>query len=70
MAKNGSNGKVKGEAGSGNTGNKISTKQNAKLADIYTSAKSTMEPEDYSQGWPDNSGQLHNTNFTGKRKGA
>ena len=42
---------------------------NAKLGDIYTAAKSTMEPADYSKGYPTPEGALHNTNFSGKRPG-
>lgn len=49
-------------------GDKISTRQNVKLGDIYSAAKSTMGPTDYSQGYPMNEGALQNTNFSGKSR--
>lgn len=55
--------------GKSSGGDKISTRQNVKNADIYSAAKSTFGPTDYSQGYPANEGALHNTNFSGKRPG-
>lgn len=42
---------------------------NAKLADIQTAAKSTMDAADYSDGYPVNPGTLHNKNYSGQPKG-
>lgn len=60
---------AKGSKSSG--GDKISTRQNVKVggSNIYSAAKSTFGPTDYSQGFPANEGALHNTNFSGKRPG-
>lgn len=54
--------------GKSSGGDRISTKQNVKMGDIHTAAKSTMGPTDYSQGWPANEGVLQNTNFSGKSR--
>lgn len=56
---------AKGKSDSG----KPNSRQNAKLGDIYTAAKSTMEAADYSKGYPTPEGALHNMNFSGKRPG-
>jgi hypothetical protein len=49
-------------------GQKINTEANTRLADIYTAAKSTMEPHDYEQGYPPNEGRVLNANFGGRSK--
>ena len=51
-------------------GDKISTRQMIKVggSNIYSAAKSTMGPTDYSQGYPMNEGALQNTNFSGKSR--
>ena len=49
-------------------GGKRGLRQSAKLGDIYTAAKSSMEPADYERGYPPNENELLNKNFsTGKR---
>ena len=44
----------------------ISMRQNTRRGDIYSAAKSTMEPADYSRGYPANEGELLNMNFSGR----
>jgi hypothetical protein len=50
----------------GSEGGKIDTEQNAKLEDIYTAAKSTMEAADYSSGWPAQPGNLRQGVWQGR----
>jgi hypothetical protein len=40
--------------------------ETVKLEDIYTAAKSTMEPADYSRGYPPQPGIMRNANLTTK----
>jgi hypothetical protein len=51
---------------SGSDGNKIDTSQNAKLQDIYSAAKSTMEAADYSSGYPAQPGNLRQGVWQGR----
>jgi hypothetical protein len=50
---------------SGSDANKISG-ESAKLEDIYTAAKSTMEPADYSSGYPAQPGNLRQGVWQGR----
>ena len=52
----------------GTTGSK-SPPTSAKLGDIATAARSTMEPESYEQGYPENEGTQHNLGPLGNRSG-
>ena len=47
---------------------RISTAQNTRLGDIYTAAKSTMEPKSYAEGYPANPGELLNQNFADHKR--
>ena len=49
-------------------GQKINNEVNERLGDIYTAAKSTMEPCNYEQGYPPNEGRVLNANFGGRSK--
>lgn len=49
----------------GSEGNKISNESH-KMADIYTAAKSTMGPTDYSSGYPAQPGNLRQGVWQGK----
>jgi len=64
MAKNQSH---KG-AGS-NSLSKMSSKENVRLGDIETAAKSSMEPKDYSGGYPTATGTIWNGRLVGRTKG-
>lgn len=50
----------------GSDGNRIDTVSNAKMQDIYTAAKSTMEPADYSEGYPAQPGNLRQGVWQGR----
>lgn len=51
---------------SGNDGNKINTEACAVLQDIHTAARSTMEPADYSSGYPAQPGNLRQGVWQGR----
>lgn len=42
---------------------------NAKVEDIQTAAKSTMDDANYEHGYPANEGELLNRNFSSRGKG-
>ena len=50
----------------GNDGNKIDTVAQVKLEDIYSAAKSTMEPADYKEGYPAQPGVLRQGVWQGR----
>ena len=43
---------------------RVDMKQNAKVADIVTAAKSLVGEGDYAEGYPAQPGALHNKNFS------
>lgn len=47
---------------------RISTAQNTRRGDIYTAAKSSMEPRSYAEGYPANPGELLNQNFADHKR--
>jgi hypothetical protein len=50
----------------GQDGNKIDTTENARMQDIFTAAKSTMEPADYQRGYPAQPGVLRQGVWQGR----
>ena len=50
----------------GQDGNKIDTVTNVKLEDIYTAAKSTMQPANYESGYPAQPGVLRQGVWQGR----
>lgn len=51
---------------SGSEGSAVSTVASAKLEDIFTAARSTMEPADYSSGFPAQPGNLRQGVWQGR----
>lgn len=47
-------------------GNKVNTVESVKLENIYSAAKSTMEPADYSSGYPAQPGNLRQGVWQGR----
>jgi hypothetical protein len=55
--------------GGSNSLSTMPSKENVKLGDIHTAAKSSMEPHDYSEGYPAGPGSRWNGRTVTRSKG-